>query len=153
MKRIHLLVCLTTLACLGVKAQTSNKYDSVLAKKLNADPYGMKRYVLVMLKTGPASKTATKALQDSIFKGHMKNIQQLSAEGKLVMAGPLSENDKNYEGVFVFNSQSLDDTRKLLQTDPAVKSKLLDADLFVWYSSAAIMEIPGIHEKIQKMSF
>lgn len=36
-------------------AQSPNKnYDSVLAKKLNADANGMKRYYLVILKTGTA---------------------------------------------------------------------------------------------------
>ena len=36
---------------------TNKEYDSVLAKKLNADPYGMKKYYLVLLKTGPANIT------------------------------------------------------------------------------------------------
>ncbi len=38
---------------LSVVAQTETPvYDSVLARKLGADEYGMKSYVLVILKTG-----------------------------------------------------------------------------------------------------
>ena len=38
---------------ISVIAQTTNpNYDEALAKKLGADDYGMKKYVLVILKTG-----------------------------------------------------------------------------------------------------
>lgn len=42
------------------KVADKPKYDADLAKKLGADPYGMKNYVFVILKTGPA---------DANFKG------------------------------------------------------------------------------------
>jgi hypothetical protein len=47
-------------------AQQTNTYDSVLAKKLNADDYGMKSYTLVILKKSTANITDKKML-DSIF--------------------------------------------------------------------------------------
>ena len=87
------LLILSTQLC----AQSA-AYDSALAKKLNADDYGMKQYVLVLLKTGPSNITDKQAL-DSIFRGHMANIKRLAAENKLVLAGPTGENDKNYKGI------------------------------------------------------
>jgi hypothetical protein len=87
-------------------AQTPNKnYDSVLAKKLNADANGMKRYYLIILKTGTANIT-DKATLDSIFSGHMKNIQRLASENKMVVAGPMGKNDKTYRGIFILNTSS-----------------------------------------------
>lgn len=53
----------------------------------------MKSYYLVILKTGSA-KITDKKRSDSIFGGHMKNIQRLALENKLVVAGPMGKNDK-----------------------------------------------------------
>ena len=89
MKRFLFLVC-TLAGCLSLAAQSSNpKYDSVLAKSLGGDDYGMKMYVLVILKTGTASFDKKKT--DSLFQGHMANIGRLANEGKLIVAGPLKK--------------------------------------------------------------
>ena len=132
-------------------AQNSN-YDSVLAKKLQADDYGMKNYVLVILKKGTADITDT-TQRNNIFRGHMANIGRLAAENKLAVAGPMGDNDKNYEGIFVFNTSSIDEAKTWLATDPAFQAKVLDAELYQWYCTAALQEIPSLHEKVQKKSF
>ena len=133
-------------------AQQTNTYDSVLAKKLNADDYGMKSYTLVILKKGAANIT-DKTILDSIFRGHMNNIKRLASENKLVVAGPMSENDKNYEGIFVFNTADTSEARQWLNTDPAIQSKDLDAEIYGWYSTAALQKISEIHSTLQKKSF
>ena len=132
--------------------KTKPAYDSVLAKKLGADAYGMKQYVMVILTTGKAD-IKEKAVKDSLFAGHMKNIVRLANEGKMVVAGPLGKNDLSYRGIFVFNTSSIDDTKAMVATDPAVKAGVFDAIYIPWYCSAALMEIGNIHEKLQKVSF
>jgi uncharacterized protein YciI len=134
-----------------IHAQTVG-YDSILAKKLHADPYGMKKYVLVLLKTGPV-KITDKSMSDSLFTGHMKNILRLAAENKLILAGPLGKNDKTYEGIFVLNTDSIKEAAQMLETDPAVHAGILASELYLWYSTAAIQEIPGIHNKIAQSHF
>jgi uncharacterized protein YciI len=129
----------------------NERYDSTLAKSLNADDYGMKTYVLILLKQGSVISLG-KSKQDSIFKGHMDNINRLALEGKLVVAGPMGKNDK-YRGIFILNVNTIDEARKLINTDPAIMSKLLDADLFIWYGSAALQETLKIHAKIEKKKF
>jgi len=128
--------------------QTS--YDSTLAKKLGADEYGMKKYVLVLLKTGSATNVP-KSKSDSAFAGHMQNINRLADSGKLVVAGPFFKNDK-YRGIFILNADSLEEGRKLVESDPAVQAKLLDMDLLMWYGSAALAETLEIHKKIERKS-
>jgi uncharacterized protein YciI len=141
------------ISAMPVGAQDQNhQYDSTLSKKLNADPYGMKQYILVLLKTGEA-KITDKGKRDSIFVGHMHNIGRLASEGKLVLAGPFDQNDKKYEGIFVLNTDDLNLAKVWILTDPAVQAKLLDADLFSWYASAALQQIPSIHDKIWKSRF
>lgn len=151
-----LITTITIVACSllfrPAHAQQTNTYDSVLAKKLNADDYGMKSYTLVILKKGTANIT-DKTILDSIFRGHMANIQHLANENKLLVAGPMSKNDKNYEGIFVFNTADTSEARQWLNTDPAIQSKDLDAEIYGWYSSAALQKISEIHSTLQKKSF
>lgn len=133
-------------------AQQTNTYDSVLAKKLNADDYGMKMYTLIILKKGPVNITDTK-LRDSIFQGHMANIQQLASENKLLLAGPMGKNDKDYEGIFVFNTADTTEAKQWLNKDPAIQSQDLDAEIYPWYGPAALQRVVDINKTLQRKSF
>ena len=140
-------------AAAQLHAQSPNKdYDSVLAKKLNADAYGMRKYYLVILKTGTAGIT-DEARLDSIFGGHMKNIVSLASQNKLLVAGPLGKNDNNYRGIFILNTESKAEAEKMIEADPAVQMKVLAADLYLWNGSAALQELPAIDKKIAKENF
>jgi uncharacterized protein YciI len=122
-------------------------YDSTLALSLGADDYGMKSYVFVMLKTGPTIIT-DQAKEDSLFAGHMQNIQHLANAGKLFVAGPLGKNDQNYRGLFILNVSSKEEALTLLSADPTIREKVFVAELFDWYGSAALGEYLKVHEKI-----
>ena len=146
---VLLLLCCTAVAM----AQKPNPlFDKPLADSLGADEYGMKMYVLVILKTGP-NKTADKATTDSLFGGHMQNIGRLVNEGKLVVAGPMGKNDKSYRGIFILNVKTTAEAGVLLDTDPAIKEKLLEAELFQWYGSAALPMYLPYHDKVKKQDF
>jgi uncharacterized protein YciI len=152
MKSLFVFLFLFLTFRIEILSEDNPLYDSLLAEKLNADDYGMKSYVLVILKTGERTD-ADKVVRDSLFKGHMNNISRLANEGKLVVAGPLGKNDKQYRGIFVFNVKEIEEAKLLVETDPAVIGKLLDAEYYNWYGSAAMMEINEIHNKIQKKNF
>lgn len=131
-------------------AQTNN-YDSALAKKLGADDYGMKKYVMAFLKTGPV-KIKDSVERRQLLMAHLKNIQRLAKEGKLILAGPFMD-DQTIEGIFVFNVESVEEAKALTATDPAIKAGTLEMELHPWYGSAALIEIPDLHQKVQKKSF
>ncbi|HAO45677.1 MAG TPA: YciI family protein [Ferruginibacter sp.] len=149
MKKIWLFVFMLAfgMACF---AQSANpKYNKALADSMGGDDYGMKMYVLVMLKTG-SNTTASKELSDSLFKGHMSNMGRMVADGKLIVAGPLKKNDKTYRGIFILNVKTVEEANALLQTDPAINGKLLDAEVYQWYGSAALPLYLKEHEKLEK---
>lgn len=126
-------------------------YDEALAEKLGADDYGMKSYFFVVLKTG-TNTTAVKELIGESFRGHMDNINRLVEEGKLIVAGPLAKNENKYRGIFIFdNVETPAEAEEILQTDPAIKNKLLDYDLFTWYGSAALPEYLPFSDKVWKL--
>lgn len=130
-------------------AQSNKDYNKTLADSLGADEYGMKAYILVILKTG-TNTTTNKAFVDSCFAGHMKNIGDLAKQGKLTVAGPISKNDKNYRGIFILNVSTIIEAEKLVQTDPAINNNLLGVELYKWYGSAALPMYLPYHDKVSK---
>ena len=145
------IIILSILLLLSFKAfaQENTAYNKELADSLGADEYGMKMYILVILKAG-SNKTQDKKVLDSLFGGHMANIGRLAADGKLIVAGPMSENEKHYEGIFILNVKTLKEAKELLSTDPAVNANLLDPELYGWYGSAALPKFMPYHAMIQK---
>jgi uncharacterized protein YciI len=55
-----------------------------------------------------------KKIQD----GHMANIERLAKEGKLISAGPFEGGG----GIFIFKSNSIEQVKEWLQTDPGVQA-------------------------------
>ncbi len=126
-------------------------YDATLAVKLGGDDFGMKSYFLVILKTG-INTTTDKELINQSFRGHMDNINKLVEEKKMIVAGPLGGNEKNYRGIFILdNVQTIEDAHRLLRTDPAIENKLLDYEIFTWYGSAALATYLPFSEKVWKL--
>jgi uncharacterized protein YciI len=149
MKKLIVLVLLVIGGAYASAQSAKPVYDAALAKSLGADERGMKMYVLAILKSG-TNKTDNKATLDSLFRGHMANISRLAANGKLIVAGPLEKNEKAYRGIFIFNVKTIAEAKKLLITDPTIKAKVLDAELYEWYGSAALPVYMDTHKKIQK---
>jgi uncharacterized protein YciI len=143
---IFFFASLFSLACIA-----QNTFDSALAKKVGADDYGMRKYIMAFLKTGPIE------IKDSVERrkllmAHLANIQRLAKEGKLILAGPFMD-DQKITGIFIFNVESIDEARALTATDPAVKAGTLEMELHPWYGSAALVEIPALHQKVQRKNF
>lgn len=147
MKKYTFLLLL--LSTLGFAQETNPEYDEALAKSLNATDNGMKAYVFCILKTG-SNTTATQEEKAKLFEGHMANIKKLAAEGKLVVAGPFMKNDRNYRGIFIFNVSTVEEANALVETDPAVKAKIFEAEMTPWYSSAALQQVNELHKKVAK---
>jgi uncharacterized protein YciI len=138
------------LNCFGQAKQMDSSYDAQLAQKLGADEYGMKTYVMVFLKAGP-NRIKDSVARAELQKAHLKNIMRLAAEGKLIVAGPFLD-DQDIKGIFIFNVSTIEEAKKIAETDPAVKAGSLIMELHPWYGSAALIETFAIHKKIEKKS-
>ncbi|KIA93955.1 MULTISPECIES: YciI family protein [unclassified Flavobacterium] len=149
MKKAIVLLVFLFMNVIVFSQETEVKFDENLAKSLNADDYGMKKYVFCLLKSG-TNTTASKEETKKLFEGHMANIGKLAKEGKLVVAGPFMKNDKNYRGIYIFNVATIEEAKALVATDPAINANLLEAELIPWYATAALQETLKIHEKIAK---
>lgn len=132
------------------KTTEKPKFNQQLATKLGADKYGMRAYTIVMLTTG-STKIEDKAKMGELMKGHLNNIGKLADEGKIIVAGPFREDNKqNFEGMFIFNTKSKEEAEQWVKTDPAVQAGVFGYEIFPWYGSAALPMYLEHHKEISK---
>jgi len=127
-----------------------NVYDAELAEELGADDYGMRSYVIAFLKAGP-NRDQSEEEANKMQVAHMENIQRLSDEGLLVVAGPFLD-DESLKGIYIFDVAGIEEAKKLTETDPMIQSGRLEMELHAWYGSAALKKVSELHEKIQNVN-
>lgn len=151
MKRTILMVAMSALLAASpaiAQQAPATGHDAALAKRLGADEHGMRKFVLVVLKTGPTRVPEGDA-RKAMFAGHFANMERLSKEGKLVLAGPFSNDPAGWRGLFVFAVDDIEEAKKLVATDPVIEKGEMVAEYHAWYSSAALMMIPELHTKLE----
>ncbi len=126
---------------------SSPVFDAALAARHGADERGMRRYVLVVLKTGPTRMPDGEA-RTAMFAGHMANIGRLAKEGKLAVAGPFMTSESGWRGLFIFAVESVEEAKALTETDPVIVSGEMVAEYHPWYGSAALMATAELHERM-----
>lgn len=132
-------------------APVNPAYDAALAQSLGADDLGMRRYVLVILKTGPTPLPQGPE-RNEMFKGHFANINRLAAEGKLAVAGPL-DGVEGRRGIFILAVADIDEARRHVGTDPVIAKGEMVAEYHAYYGSAGLMLVNATHEKVAKKKF
>ncbi len=123
-------------------------YDSVKAKLYGADDYGMKKYVMAFLKRGPNTELDS-AESAQLMRAHLDNINRMSEEGTLVLAGPFFGNG-DLRGIYIFDVDTLADAEALTNTDPAIRAGRLEMELLEWYGSAALLDLKDRHAALAK---
>lgn len=83
-------------------------------------------YQWVFLNANPDKDSIPQSQVDSLQKGHMDNITRLANQGVLKIAGPFYGGG----GIFVFNTGSVEATRELLATDPAIAANRFKIEIF-----------------------
>ena len=151
---MRLLLTLALSMCIGTAvaadpavSPTAPAFNAALAKRTGADERGMRRYVLVILKTGPTRVPDGEA-RDAMFAGHMANIQRLSKAGKLALAGPFMQDPEGWRGLFVFAVDDIEEAKALVATDPVIVQGEMVAEYHPWYGSAATMLLPEWHDRL-----
>jgi len=127
-----------------------NIYDSILAKKLGADDYGMRQYVMAFLLRGP-NRSQDSAEAARLQRAHLDNIIRLAEEGNLVLAGPFMDNG-DIRGIYIFNVTTVEEAEALTASDPAIQQGRLVMELHPWYGSAGLTQVNELHKKIAKIS-
>ncbi len=129
-------------------AEGKTAYDAALAERLGADEYGMRNYVLALLKAGP-NRNQDSLAAARLQQAHLENIQKLGEEGKLVLAGPFMD-DAEIRGIYIFDTASIEEAQAWTETDPAIRAGRLAMELHPWYGSAALKMVNRMHETVAK---
>lgn len=149
MKTMLSAILLAALASTAqAQVQRPPAYDAELAKSLGGNENGMRKYVFVVLRTGPNKVPAGQERTD-MFAGHMANIQRLANERKLAYAGPLDGVD-GARGIFIFAVESIDEAKALVATDPVIIKGEMVAEYHTHFGSAGLMMVNQVHSQISK---
>lgn len=95
----------------------------------------LKQYWMVLLKKGPKYQESMN--NDSLQQAHVHNIQQLVNTGKLVVAGPFTD-DGDLRGIFIMDCQDSAEVNKLVNKDPAVAAGKLTFEIKPWLTNQII---------------
>ncbi len=114
---------------------------SLRAQQKDAEGYEMTTYYVAFLYRGPNWTPEVTEETKRIQEGHIANIRKMAADGKLVLAGPFSDDGK-LRGMFVFQVGSLQEAKALTDGDPAVQAGRLVAEIHPWFSAKGIRVDP-----------
>jgi uncharacterized protein YciI len=125
--RLFLILPLITACALGQDAKPA-------AEK----PFQMDHYIMVFLYRAPNRPNIPEAESNKIQEGHMANIRHMGEIGKLLLAGPFEDNG-DLRGLFLFKpGVSIDEVKKLVDADPAVKAGRLRYEIHPWFAAKGI---------------
>jgi uncharacterized protein YciI len=95
--------------------------------------FQMKQYWLTFLYKGP-NRNHDSVTAARIQKAHIKNIERLAAEGKIVMAGPMGY-DKDLRGIFIIDAKDSIEAASYINTDSAIIIGRLRFEVHPWWTA------------------
>ena len=125
------LVALTTPVRMAAQAPPLSSQSAAAP----APPPDMRVYYMVFLRRGPAWTTAVTPETTKVNQGHRANIDRLTKEGLMVVAGPFegTSGDRALAGIFILRVPSMDAARAAVETDPAVKAGRFIYEIVPWW--------------------
>jgi uncharacterized protein YciI len=88
---------------------------------------------LEMLTVGPTPQ------EEQIISQHFNYLKNLTEQGVVILVGRTQNNDERTFGIAIFNANSDEDARRIMDNDPAVQNGVMRAELFP-YRVALIAE-------------
>jgi uncharacterized protein YciI len=136
--RLVLVVLLFSGFLVAAVARAQQPTPESKAAPVEVGGYEMTTYYVGFLYRGPKWTPEVTPETTRIQEGHMANIHRMAEAGKLLVAGPFSD-DGNLRGMYVFQVGSMEEAEKLVQTDPAVQSGRLRFELHPWFAAKNIV--------------
>ena len=103
-------------------------------------PTGMRVYYMVFLRRGPAWTAAVTPEATKISQGHRANIDRLTKEGLMVVAGPFegTSGDRALTGIFILRVDSMEAAKAAVDTDPAVRAGRFVYEIVPWWGPESL---------------
>lgn len=107
--------------------------QEVIAQENEEPKYEMKTYQMVFLYKG-SNRNQDSLEVEKIQAEHLANIKRLADEEKLIVAGPFLD-DKDLRGIFIFDVETEEEVRDLVETDLAIKTGRLRYEIHPWMTA------------------
>lgn len=107
--------------------------SQILAQEEEKPKWDLKAYQMVFLYRGE-NRNQDSLEAEKIQAAHLANIQRLSDEGKLIVAGPFLD-DKDLRGIFIFDVETEAEVKELVETDPAIIAGRLRYEIHPWMTA------------------
>jgi len=103
-----------------------------------SSPPELASYYFVLLTRGPEWTAEKTPATEKIQAAHLANITKLHDAGKLVLAGPFTD-DGNWRGIFIFKTSSIEEAKSLVENDPAVQAGRLTYEIHPWATKKGML--------------
>jgi uncharacterized protein YciI len=125
---------LTVLALVQTITAAETSSPSPASPQASSAPIEFDSFILVLLVRPPNPPEMPKAELDKLQEGHMANMRRLAGEGKLFKAGPIEDfSGRNVRGIFILKTESVEQAKEWVATDPSVKAGRLAPEFMKWY--------------------
>src|ERR1700722_9159405 len=103
-------------------------------------------YQMVLLRHTAAGRNFDEATTERIFREHLAYTLSMLAAGGQFAAGPVADSpaeDEDICGVGIYQKESLDEVRRLIEQDPGVRQGLYRFDLMTWRTAPGTVTAPA----------
>lgn len=100
--------------------------------------YNMKVYFVGIVLKGELWSPDMTTEIEKLHQDHLKYIDELFEEGKLIIAGPFVYKDEK-RGILIFNTKTFDEAIELANNDPAVIAGRLKVEMREWMAADGLM--------------
>jgi uncharacterized protein len=91
-------------------------------------------YSFVLLKRGPRALEFSDEELDRLQEQHLAYLDAMTEAGHLVLAGPFSDQpDETWRGFCLYGT-SVEETRRLAESDPSVQAGRMAVDVMGWWT-------------------
>ncbi|HYJ04609.1 MAG TPA: YciI family protein [Chthoniobacterales bacterium] len=131
---LRLFCCLALLGFVSNVAAADATPAAPPSPQASGTPMEFDSFIVVLLVRPPNAPERPKAELDQLGEGHMATIRRLADEGKLLKAGPFEDfSGRNVRGMFILKTDSVDQAREWVATDPLVKAGRLAPEFLKWF--------------------
>lgn len=112
--------------------------STIMSEEASEAPMEVETYYLGLLKKGSTwTADATPEIEE-LQEAHLANMDRLFELGKLVVAGPLTD-DGEIRGIYIFKAETFEEAKRLAESDPMIQSGRLTLDLHPWMVPKGIL--------------
>jgi uncharacterized protein YciI len=101
-------------------------------------------YSFVLLKRGPRALEFSDEELDRLQEQHLAHLGAMREQGHLLLAGPFSDQaDETLRGFCLYRT-SVEETRRLAESDPSVRAGRMAVDVMGWWTArGTLAELAG----------